>query len=707
MTNKFFHPSLIILVGLCLFSACTKELIYNPDGQSSQSGNTMNGSDSVSIQLAEAGSLETHLKEVEKIDPLKINALKVKGDINGSDLKLIREMAGSGLKKDDKTEGQLVRLDLSEASFKQGGDAFFVYESSDGDELCLLTVDNSLPRYAFGYTRLRQLQLPEGITRVSSQAFYHCDSLRSVNIPSTVQEIGRSAFCYCHYLKSPLSIPEGIEALDDYTFYDCYFLPSISLPKSLKYIGYECFANCQSMTSLGNGSLSIDTLDEYAFYKCASLKQMVVPTSGVLPEGAYHTCTSLNNPNLSGIREIGKYAFENAILNTPILAEGIETIGDSAFHKAIITGNVVLPKSLKYVGSGAFADNDITSVTLQSDARTNHSGRSAFATNKKLTSLTVAEGVKVLDVEFGNCPALTKVSLPSTLDSIGISYVYYDAKGNPYVASEGAVFYNCKGLTNISLPEGLRYIGSSTFHGCTGLSQISLPNGISWMGAYIFSGCTGLSSIKLSTSITVVPQGMFENCTSLKQITLPSATIEVDYQAFKGSGLTSIQLPDGVQEIGPMAFENCASLTSVNLPSALQKIEHDAFSGCTALTSVSVSAECQLNTIGASAFNKCSALRSFSVPSSVSNIGQNAFSTCGLEQLELPASLAEIGDGAFSHCGRLKSVTNQAVTPQDIATTVFVGVQLPEAILQVPATAVEAYKQNSVWGRFGTITALP
>ena len=157
----------------------------------------MNGSDSVSIQLAEAGSLETHLKEVEKIDPLKINALKVKGDINGSDLKLIREMAGSGLKKDDKTEGQLVRLDLSEASFKQGGDAFFVYESSDGDELCLLTVDNSLPRYAFGYTRLRQLQLPEGITRVSSQAFYHCDSLRSVNIPSTVQEIGRSAFSFC------------------------------------------------------------------------------------------------------------------------------------------------------------------------------------------------------------------------------------------------------------------------------------------------------------------------------------------------------------------------------------------------------------------------------------------------------------------------------------------------------------------------------
>ena len=708
MRKKFvsIFSTALILAYLCLCEACTQELIYNPEGGTSQPDNTAT-TDSVCVKLATAGSLEAYLKDSCKLEPLNVLALKVVGAINGNDLRLLRSMAGAGLTQDEKTAGQLVRLDLSEASFAGGGAAHFVYEGEDGAEPCILALDNVVPRYAFGYTRLREVKLPEGITALESQAFYHCDSLCMTNIPSTVRTVGRSAFCYCHDLASPMTIPEGIEELGDYTFYDCSSLPSLELPASLERIGYQCFANCQTLASLGKKRLNVATLGSYAFYKCASLRQMVVPRSGVLPEGAYHSCSSLNSPNLTGIREVGKYAFERAILKAPQLAEGIVTIGDSAFCNASIEGDIVLPKSLRYVGAGAFASNSITSISLQSDIHTNHNGRAAFFSNKKLASLTVAEGVGVLDLEFSSCPVLNKVSLPSTLDSIGTAYYFYDAKGNAFVSTYGSIFYNCTGLSDIRLPKGLRFIGASSFANCTALERVELPDGVSLLGPYVFNGCTALTSIKLPSSLTSVSQGLCQGCTSLQELSPPSSVTEIEYAAFKGSGLKSIQLPEGVCKIGPMAFQDCTALTAIRLPAALHSIGHDAFSGCTSLTEADMPAECQLDSIGASAFYKCSALRSVALPAMVSMIGEYAFSTCGLETVSLPASLVNMGEGAFAYCGRLRLVHNWAITPQDITSGMFVGIQLGEATLCVPATAIETYRLHPIWGLFGTTSYLP
>ena len=69
----------------------------------------------ITIQLEEAGTLPDKIASSQKY---KITNLKIIGEINGTDLKMIREMAGS-------TDGKLSVLDLSEAKIVEGGGCYY------------------------------------------------------------------------------------------------------------------------------------------------------------------------------------------------------------------------------------------------------------------------------------------------------------------------------------------------------------------------------------------------------------------------------------------------------------------------------------------------------------------------------------------------------------------------------------------------------
>ena len=113
----------------------------------------------ITIKLEEAGTLPDRIASSRKY---KITNLKIIGEINGTDLSMIREMAG----RDDRgnsTDGKLSVLDLSEAKIVEGGDCYYkdYYTSND-----------VIGSYAFyGCHRLTSLTLPAGITEIGSDAF--------------------------------------------------------------------------------------------------------------------------------------------------------------------------------------------------------------------------------------------------------------------------------------------------------------------------------------------------------------------------------------------------------------------------------------------------------------------------------------------------------------------------------------------------------
>ena len=147
-----FHY-LLMLCCFLVFEACTKELVYESPIEYHNS--FIDGK--AEVTLEEAGTLRQKLSIVD--DLMSLTSLTIKGPINGSDLKLIREMAGADV-EGNRTAGSLLSLDLSQARFVSGGDIPFLY---NGKEPCPIEEDNVVPRYGFGYCKLKIILLPDSI----------------------------------------------------------------------------------------------------------------------------------------------------------------------------------------------------------------------------------------------------------------------------------------------------------------------------------------------------------------------------------------------------------------------------------------------------------------------------------------------------------------------------------------------------------------
>ena len=122
----------------------------------------------ITIKLDEAGTLPNMIASSEMY---KIKNLKIIGEINGTDWKMIREMAGSDY-KGEPTEGKISVLDLSEAKIVEGGD--YYYNDNNGNEY------NNTSNDVIG-----------------EFAFSGCSGLTSLTLPSSISEIGKMAFSGC------------------------------------------------------------------------------------------------------------------------------------------------------------------------------------------------------------------------------------------------------------------------------------------------------------------------------------------------------------------------------------------------------------------------------------------------------------------------------------------------------------------------------
>jgi len=72
----------------------------------------------------------------------------------------------------------------------------------------------------------------------------------------------------------------------------------------------------------------------------------------------------------------------------------------------------------------------------------------------------------------------------------------------------------------------------------------------------------------------------------------------------------------------------------------------------------------------------------------------------GLTSLTIPGSVTDIGDGAFSGCSGLTSVTNLALTPQPIGSSVFNSVDISSCKLYVWHESISDYQATDVWNDF-------
>lgn len=148
----------------------------------------------ITIELEKAGTLPDRIESSKKY---KITNLKIIGEINGTDLRMIREMAGRTAESNS-TDGKLSVLDLSEAKIVEGGDCYCIGFYND-----YYTSNDVIGDYAFeDCSGLTSLTLPAGITMIGFEAFRGCSGLTSLTFPAGITLIVDGAFYGCSGLTS-------------------------------------------------------------------------------------------------------------------------------------------------------------------------------------------------------------------------------------------------------------------------------------------------------------------------------------------------------------------------------------------------------------------------------------------------------------------------------------------------------------------------
>lgn len=328
---------------------------------------------------------------------------------------------------------------------------------------------------------ITSVELPEGLTNISSYAFAHFSGITSVTIPGNVNSIDEGAFYGCELLES-IVISDGVTTIGESAFSDCVMLNSVTLPKSITTINSYAFAGCEKLTEFKIPD-KLTSIKEGLFFDCYGLKNVTIP-DGVtaIGDSAFRACSSLKDIKIpDSVKEIGRLAFfECDSLEDVHLGKGVTTIYVGSFERCSKLSNVIMGDNVDYIGMEAFKDcNNLKSIVIGSSV--GYIGKYAFEGCYNLESfifnINDKNQSKISDVPDLQNTNIKQLILPASIKNIGYEVLPEKLEEitiyNPkcYIDEENSLdysstIYGFKGSTAEAFAEeiGAEFIDVETVH---------------------------------------------------------------------------------------------------------------------------------------------------------------------------------------------------------------------------------------------------
>jgi len=319
--------------------------------------------------------------------------------------------------------------------------------------------------------KLRYVTLPATITIIEENAFRDCTALVGINLPSELTEISNYMFSGCKALKT-ITIPEKVTRIGNSAFEGCVEANITMKNNNVIEIGNKAFYNCKKSYAI-SFSDKLETIGDQAFYNFASnasydnnIKSIPASLRSVGSE-AFLNCRFPYNVDIHC--NVGESWFVKADFNNISFAEGVTTIGKSAFEECKYIYSVHLPESIERLEEQAFYNSKVSVINFPSNLKYIGSRALAFSQIKSVEGLS--DNTYIEPYAFACCPNLERFVVPHYWTSVG-------------------GFSGCIKLKEIILPPTITHIESSAFNGCTSLTEITIPASVIEIGnsAFLNSG---------------------------------------------------------------------------------------------------------------------------------------------------------------------------------------------------------------------------
>lgn len=408
----------------------------------------------------------------------------------------------------------------------------------------------------YNQNKVRTLTLPRTLRHINDYGLSDYRAITDLEIPANVERMGNDVVYNCPQLrriKVNAEVPPTLGSLNhEYYYY------RITIPRE-SFHAYRLVNAWNNRTVLigGDEGVTVST----GKIAAGDLGHVVIDEAGYLQEvNKLIIEGELNADDWSNITQMTN------LTEVDLSKALIDEIPSSAFNERWAIDKVVLPPTLKKIGTYAFQGTALTSVNIPDNVETIE--ESAFSQARQLQEVHLPDSLTSLGrYAFSSCSSLRTIKIPTKLKEI------------PWYTFDG-----CKSLQSVELHDSITGFGDYSFRNCD-LREITLPKSTTWVGGYAFNGNSNLSKVTLNEGLINIWAYAFQD-TAIDTLNCPSTLRNIYNAAFAGCrNLRQINLNEGLTRIEQYALANNKA-TEIVLPSSLEYCAGGAFDDCDSLVTI-------------------------------------------------------------------------------------------------------------------------